>query len=56
MKFDELDGRLRLFETAHDQWVLPGIHMDVPRGTGSNTISGWRLTDRPMAHSVKWAT
>jgi tRNA(His) 5'-end guanylyltransferase len=27
MKFDELDTRLRLYETAHDQWVLPGIHM-----------------------------
>jgi tRNA(His) 5'-end guanylyltransferase len=27
MKFDELEARLRLFETAHDQWVLPGIHM-----------------------------
>jgi tRNA(His) 5'-end guanylyltransferase len=27
MKFDELDARLRLFETAHDRWVLPGIHM-----------------------------
>lgn len=27
MKFDELESRLRLFETAHDQCVLPGIHM-----------------------------
>lgn len=27
MKFDELDARLRIFETAHDQWVLHGIHM-----------------------------
>ena len=27
MKFDELDARLRIFETAHDQWVLPGIHI-----------------------------
>jgi tRNA(His) guanylyltransferase len=27
MKFDELDSRMRIYETTHDQWVLPGIHM-----------------------------
>jgi tRNA(His) guanylyltransferase len=27
MKFDELDARMRVFETAHDLCVLPGIHM-----------------------------
>lgn len=27
MKFDELDARMRIYETAHDQWVLPGIHI-----------------------------
>ncbi|MBN1315003.1 MAG: hypothetical protein JXA42_06030 [Anaerolineales bacterium] len=27
MKFDDLDARLRVFETAHDQQVLPGIYM-----------------------------
>jgi tRNA(His) guanylyltransferase len=27
MEFDELDARLRVFETAHDQCVLPGIQM-----------------------------
>ena len=27
MKFDELDGRMRLYETAHDHCVLPGIYM-----------------------------
>jgi tRNA(His) 5'-end guanylyltransferase len=27
MKFDELDGRMRVYETAHDQCVLPGLHM-----------------------------
>jgi tRNA(His) guanylyltransferase len=27
MKFDELDARMRVFETAHDHCVLPGIHM-----------------------------
>jgi tRNA(His) 5'-end guanylyltransferase len=27
MKFDELDQRMRVFETAHDLCVLPGIWM-----------------------------
>jgi tRNA(His) 5'-end guanylyltransferase len=27
MLFDELDARMRVFETAHDQCVLPGIHI-----------------------------
>ncbi len=27
MKFEELEARLRIFETAHDQYVLPGIHI-----------------------------
>lgn len=27
MKFDELDARMRLFETSHDHCVLPGIFM-----------------------------
>jgi tRNA(His) 5'-end guanylyltransferase len=27
MKFDELDARLHIFETAHDQWVLLGINI-----------------------------
>ena len=27
MKFDELDERMRVFETAHDHRVLPGIFM-----------------------------
>lgn len=27
MKFDDLEMRMWLCETAHDQWVLPGIHM-----------------------------
>lgn len=27
MKFDELEARLREFETAHDHCVLPGIHI-----------------------------
>ncbi|WP_425400786.1 tRNA(His) guanylyltransferase Thg1 family protein [Aeoliella sp.] len=27
MKFDELDSKIRVFETAHDYCVLPGIYM-----------------------------
>ena len=27
MQFDELDSRMRIYETAHDHCVLPGIHM-----------------------------
>jgi tRNA(His) 5'-end guanylyltransferase len=27
MKFDELDDRMRIFETAHDLCVLPGMYM-----------------------------
>lgn len=27
MKFDDLDKRMRVFETAHDQVVLPGVYM-----------------------------
>ena len=27
MKFEELDRRMRVYETAHDHCVLPGMHM-----------------------------
>ncbi|WP_262506716.1 tRNA(His) guanylyltransferase Thg1 family protein [Sporocytophaga myxococcoides] len=27
MKFDELDSKMRVYETAHDICVLPGIYM-----------------------------
>src|SRR5690349_13715111 len=27
MKFDDLDAKMRVFETAHDHSVLPGIYM-----------------------------
>ena len=27
MKFDELDKRMRVYETAHDHCVLPGVHI-----------------------------
>lgn len=35
MKFDELDARMRVFETAHDYSVLPGVYM-VARIDGRN--------------------
>ena len=35
MKFDDLDSRMRIFETAHDHCVLPGLHM-VARLDGRN--------------------
>jgi tRNA(His) 5'-end guanylyltransferase len=35
MKFDELEARMRVFETANDRCVLPGIHM-VARIDGRN--------------------
>lgn len=35
MKFDELDGRMRVFETAQDHCVIPGIYM-VARLDGRN--------------------
>lgn len=27
MKFDDLDARLRVFETAHDHCALPGLYL-----------------------------
>ena len=35
MKFDELDATMRVFETAHDYCVLPGLHI-VARLDGRN--------------------
>ncbi len=35
MKFDELDKRMRVFETAHDHCALPGLHL-VARLDGRN--------------------
>jgi tRNA(His) 5'-end guanylyltransferase len=35
MKFDELDAKMRIFETAHDACVLPGLYM-VARVDGRN--------------------
>lgn len=35
MKFDELDSKMRVFETAHDRSVLPGVFL-VSRIDGRN--------------------
>lgn len=35
MKFDDLDAKMRVFETAHDHCALPGIHL-VARLDGRN--------------------
>jgi tRNA(His) 5'-end guanylyltransferase len=35
VKFDELDQRMRVYETAHDQLVVPGVHV-VARIDGRN--------------------
>src|SRR5262245_55690687 len=35
MKFDELNEKMRIFETAHDHCVLPGVYM-VARIDGRN--------------------
>jgi tRNA(His) 5'-end guanylyltransferase len=35
MKFDELDEKLRIFETSHDYCVIPGIYM-IARLDGRN--------------------
>jgi len=35
MKFDELDAKMRVFETVHDQCVLPGVYI-VARLDGRN--------------------
>jgi tRNA(His) 5'-end guanylyltransferase len=38
MKFDDLDAKMRIFETAHDHCVLPGMHI-VVRLDGRNFTS-----------------
>jgi tRNA(His) guanylyltransferase len=45
MKFDELDEKMRVFETAHDHRVMPGIYM-VARLDGRNFT---RLTKETRA-------
>src|SRR3954453_16931023 len=35
MKFDDLDAKMRVYETAHDHCVLPGVYM-VARIDGRN--------------------
>lgn len=46
MRFEDLDARLRVFETAHDQWVLPGVFIVVRldgRGFTRLTKEVWDL-------------
>ena len=46
MKFDDLDARMRVFETAHDQSVLPGLYIVVRldgRGFTRQTKGVWEL-------------
>lgn len=50
MKFDELDARLRVFETAYDQIILPGLYM-VARLDGRNFT---RLTKEIHAFDVPY--
>lgn len=38
MKFDELDSKMRVFETAHDRSVLPGMFL-VARIDGRNLLA-----------------
>lgn len=46
MKFDDLESRMRVFETAHDHCVIPGVHIAV-RLDGRNftrqTKEIWRM-------------
>jgi hypothetical protein len=42
MKFDELDKKMRIYETAHDLCVLPGIYM-VARRNALNSHCYWIL-------------
>ena len=41
MKFDEIDAKLRVFETSHDHCVLPGVFMVA------------RLDGRAIGHRLK---
>ncbi len=44
MKFEQLDRRMRVYETAHDHCVLPGIHM-VARIDGRSFSQLTRVTE-----------
>lgn len=52
MKFDELDSKMRVFETAHDHCVLPGIYM-VARLDGRNFT---RLTKEVLPFEAPFDT
>ncbi|WP_148714427.1 tRNA(His) guanylyltransferase Thg1 family protein [Chitinolyticbacter meiyuanensis] len=46
MRFDELDSRMRVYETTHDHYVMPGIYMVVRldgRGFTRNTKDVWQF-------------
>lgn len=45
MKFEQLDRRMRVYETAHDHCVLPGIHM-VARIDGRSFSQLTRVTEK----------
>ncbi len=45
MKFDDLDTRMRVYETAHDLCVLPGVHI-VVRLDGRNFTTLTKQRDR----------
>lgn len=40
MKFDDLDTKMRVYETAHDYCVLPGLYM-VARLDGHYSFQFW---------------
>jgi tRNA(His) 5'-end guanylyltransferase len=45
MKFEQLDRRMRVYETAHDHCVLPGMHM-VARIDGRSFSQLTRVTEK----------
>lgn len=45
MKFEQLDRRMRVYETAHDHCVLPGVHM-VARIDGRSFSQLTRTTEK----------
>ena len=57
MKFDELDDKMRVFETAHDLCILPGIYMVARldgRITGIAANENYLLFSfDPVAHAPK---
>ena len=54
MKFTQLDRRMRVYETAHDHCVLPGIHM-VARidGRSFSQLTGAERFERPYDETFR---